>query len=493
MAISFSQIPSNLRVPLFYAELDNSLANTGTQNLRALIIGQMTGTALTANTPVLLQGVGWAKTNAGQGSHLALMAEWYRRRDSFGEVYLLPLADAGSSVAATKTITFTGTPTASGTLYLYVAGVLVPVPVATTQTVTQIATAVAAAINANPDLPFTASPAVGVVTLTARNKGTLGNGLDVRLNYHANRGGQATPAGLTVVIAVGVTGSVDPLSATLTTAFANLADKSFDYVIFPYVDTTSLDTLKAFLADRWAYNRMLYGGAFAAIQGTSGALTTFGAARNDPHISIIGYNDSPTPAFLWAANYAGAAAVSLRADPGLPLQTLPLDVMAPPISSRFDLSTRNTLLFSGVSTFNAGDDGTVRIETAITTYQTNGFGQPDDSYLYLEKLYVLAAMIRRLQAKVTSTFGRMKLASDDAGFRPGVNIVTPNIIRDTLLAEYRGMVRDGLAQDYPSFKASLQVSRNSGNTCRVDALLPVVPIDQLRILAANVQFRTATI
>ncbi|MBX6382080.1 MAG: phage tail sheath subtilisin-like domain-containing protein [Microbispora sp.] len=494
MAISFSQIPSNLRVPLFYAELDNSQANTGTFTQRALIVGQMTSAGtLTPNTPALLQGIGWAKSNAGQGSQLALMAEWYRKRDPFGEVYLLPLADEAGATAATGSVAFTSAATASGTLYLYVSGVLVPVPITTSQTTAQIATAVAAAINANPDLPVTATASTSTVTLTAKNKGTLGNGIDIRLNYRGNRGGEATPAGLGVTITQMSDGATDPLPATFTTAFANLADMPFDFIVFPYTDTNSLDALKAFLADRWAYNRMLYGGAFSAAKGTASTLTTLGAARNDPHVSVMGFNDSPTPAFCWAANYAGAAAVSLRADPGRPLQTLALDVLAPPIQSRFDLATRNTLLWSGVSTHTVGDDGTVRIETAITTYQKNSFGQPDDSYLYVERLYTLAAIIRRLQAKITNTFGRMKLANDDSNFRPGAGIVTPNIIRDLILAEYRAMVRDGLAQDYEAFKASLQVIRNSGNTCRVDALVPAVPIDQLRVLAALIQFRNAQV
>ena len=36
MAVSFSNIPSGIRVPLFYAELDNSQANTATSVLKTL-------------------------------------------------------------------------------------------------------------------------------------------------------------------------------------------------------------------------------------------------------------------------------------------------------------------------------------------------------------------------------------------------------------------------------------------------------------------------
>jgi phage tail sheath gpL-like len=42
MAIGFKNLPANIRVPLFYAETDNSQANSGQSTQRALIIGQMT-------------------------------------------------------------------------------------------------------------------------------------------------------------------------------------------------------------------------------------------------------------------------------------------------------------------------------------------------------------------------------------------------------------------------------------------------------------------
>jgi phage tail sheath gpL-like len=45
--ISFPNIPQNIRVPLFYADIDPSNANTGQQSLRALIVGQM----LTGRSP----------------------------------------------------------------------------------------------------------------------------------------------------------------------------------------------------------------------------------------------------------------------------------------------------------------------------------------------------------------------------------------------------------------------------------------------------------
>lgn len=68
MTVSFSKIPSNLRLPLFYAEVDNSQANSGAQNQRTLIIGQTTiaGNAI-PGIPVISGGVADAKAKGEIG------------------------------------------------------------------------------------------------------------------------------------------------------------------------------------------------------------------------------------------------------------------------------------------------------------------------------------------------------------------------------------------------------------------------------------------
>ncbi|MEB0312213.1 phage tail protein, partial [Pseudomonas sp. 10B1] len=73
MTVPFNNIPTNIRVPLFYAEVDNSQANSGAQTQKTLIIGQITaaGNGI-VNVPVLGQGVTDAQAKGGQGSMLAL-------------------------------------------------------------------------------------------------------------------------------------------------------------------------------------------------------------------------------------------------------------------------------------------------------------------------------------------------------------------------------------------------------------------------------------
>lgn len=498
MAIQFPNIPQNLRVPLFYADLDPSRANTGQFNQRALIVGQITadGTAV-ANKPAISQGKNEARTVGGQGSMLALMTAAYRARDSFGEVWYLPVADDEDALAAAGSIDFTASATATGVLSLYIAAYagspVVTMVCTPTMTPAQLATALAAQVNALPDLPVTAAvdaATTSKVNITAKNKGLAGNDIDVRLNYYGTASGESLPAGLAVTITPMAGGQVNP---ALTTALANLGDMTFDFIAMPYTDAASLNAVRSFLSSttgRWSWSKQLYGHAYGAFRGTLGECQTFGSARNDEHVSIMGFNDSPTPAWILAADITAAAAISCRADPAQPMQTVALaSFLPPPVESRFELTDRNTLLWTGISTFTVADDGTVALENLITTYQVNTFGQPDNSYLEVETMNTLMAVLRRLKIVVTSKYARKKLASNGTRPAPGSNIVTPNTIRADLIADYQAMQDDsGWVQGAEVFAQGLIVEQNQANPNRVDVLYPAVLINQLRIFALLMQF-----
>jgi phage tail sheath gpL-like len=492
--ISFPNIPQNIRVPLFYADLDPSNANTGQQTLRALLIGQIvTGSPGVPDIAQICQGVSATKVLAGQGSMLALQAAAYRKRDQFGEVWLLPLADDAESVAAAGSLNFTSAPTDTGVVSLYIGGQLVSLAVSASMTAAQVASALVAQIGVQPDLPVTAAVDVATTTkvdLTAKNKGLAGNDIDLQLNYGGILAGEATPAGLAVTITAMSSGATNP--SMLATALANLGDQQFDFIAFPYTDSASLSAMQAFLSTqtgRWSWSEQLYGGAYAAYRGTLGTLTTFGVTRNDEHMSIMGFNGSPTPAWVIAADIAAAVAVSALADPAQPLQTVTLATMqAPPRTSRFELTDRNTLLYDGISTFDVADDGTVSIENLITTYQKNSFGDADDSYLEVETMNTLAFVLRDLKSLVTTKYARKKLAADGTRVEPGTNVVTPSTIKSDLIARYQTLEKNGYVQGSAVFAQGLIVQQNSTNPNRVDVLYPAILIDQLRIFALLMQF-----
>ncbi|VWC79043.1 tail protein [Burkholderia aenigmatica] len=489
--VPFRVIPQNYRLPGAIFELDNSQANTGATTQRALVIGQITaaGTA-TPNVPVICGGIGDAQSAGGAGSMLANMIAKYRLNDAFGEVWMLPLTDAVGATAASGTITFTASPSANGTLSLYIGDQLVTVPVSAGDAVATTAANVATAINAVAGIPVTAAASNGVVTVTAVNKGACGNEIAMQFNYRGTAAGEVLPAGLTYAIAAMAGGATNP---TLTTALANLGMTSFDFIANPYNDASSLDAVKALLNDqtgRWSYLEQLYGHSFGGFSGTFAASTTLGLTRNNQHETLLPADSSPTPSWLWAAALAGQAAVSVRADPGVPLQSLPLNgILAPPVPKRWQPSLRNTLLFDGMSTFTVADDGTVMTENIVTTYQKNAQGVADDSYLEVETMYQLTLEIRTLQAMLSSKYSRSKLADDGSRPPAGSNLVTPSTIKADIIALYNERVDAGYVQGKAAFAAALVVQKNTANPNRVDILWPATPVNQMRTFATLVQFR----
>ncbi|STJ26742.1 phage tail sheath protein [Citrobacter braakii] len=147
------------------------------------------------------------------------------------------------------------------------------------------------------------------------------------------------------------------------------------------------------------------------------------------------------------------------------------------------------MLYSGISTFTVQSDNSIQIENVITTYQLNGYGQPDDSYLQVETLFLLMFCMRDMRSIVTSKFGRVKLAKDGTRFAPGSALVTPSTIKAELIAEYQSLEWQGYVQDSKGFAAGLIVEQNASNPNRVDVLWDGILINQLRIFAVLAQFR----
>lgn len=486
--IGFQKYPVSNRVPGVYEEIDATKANTGTQNLTTLIIGQQLSTGtMTAGQPVLCMGVTDTANKAGNGSMLANMVARYRRLDNFGTVYLLPLADDGSSVKATGTIAFTAAATAAGTLPVYIGEDIVNVGITSGMTTAQIATAVQTAIAASPYLPVTATVSTNTVTLTAKNGGLTGNDIQINIAYGGAPAGQSVPAGVAYTITALASGATNPV---LTTPLLNLADQPFDFIILPYSDTTSLNSIQSFLdqtTGRWSWNRMIWGQCFGAFRGTLGAATTLLTARNDPNMCIMPFNNSITPAWLWATDIGAAAAVSIRADPAVPIQYVGINAVAPPIASRFVFSDRQTLLSTGGATFLCNADGSVSIERLVTTYTTNPAGAPDTAYLDVETGACLTYVNRDLRNFLLTTYPRKVLVSDSTPAPTNSNRVNARTVRAALIGRYY-FLQDfvGIVQNADQFAQQVQVL-NAGNGL-VQVLAPVQLANQLRQIAMLVQF-----
>lgn len=493
MTVQFNQIPPNLRVPLFYAEV-NAGQSPYEGPSRTLLIGQMgSDGSATANTPVILSGD--PQPQMGVGSMLSEMAIWARQNNPFGEIWMLPVPDP-SGVKQTFTVTIaSGIAGNSGTIALYIAGELIQVGVGTTDTDATVATNLSAAINEGYvkfgrmlQFPVVASVASNVVTLTARHFGTLFAKLDIRTNLVGNEG--PLQQYLTVAAATAGTG-VPSLSAGL----AALGDQEFDYIVSPYSDAVSLGAVKPFLdgiSGRWSPMQQIYGHHLTVMFDTFSNLSAYGAGLNDPNCSILGVAESPSPPWRWAAAYGSAIAsdknlggtVDQAYRISMPVQTLALEGIYPPFNrvNWFSITQRQTLYQDGIAGFVVQRDGTVSLDRCVTTYQTNSYNQPDITWLDIETRLQMVYFVRYMRQRITQDYGRCALVDDNPTGNPG--LVSPKILKAACITAYNELQTGGLVENVDTFAQALVVERSTDPN-RVNAYLPVDVVNQFRVFAAN--------
>jgi len=208
MPISFNNIPADLKIPLYWVEVDPSQAGIPMIHQPSLLVGIATSLGDAPRDVAIAIGTqAQADHHFGQGSELARMFKTFFANNFANEVWGLPVNEPTGAVAATATITVSVAPTDAGTIHLYIAGQHVPINIGGTDTPTMIATEIAAQINDTVDLPVSATSAAAVVTLTARWKGVTGNDIRIDLNYYGTIGGEQLPPGLGLTLPPGAAGT----------------------------------------------------------------------------------------------------------------------------------------------------------------------------------------------------------------------------------------------------------------------------------------------
>lgn len=488
MSISFNQVPSNLRVPLFFAEFDNSRAVQGgaLQEYKTLMIGPklVSGTKAALSAPELITNEDQAKELFGAGSVLADMAAKYLANTKIIPLYCVAMDDLLAGVKAAGKITFSGAPTKAGIASFMIGGKNIKIGVSTSDTPTTLATALAAAITGDSDLVVTgvvnANP--GEVDIVAKNKGDHGNEIDLSHSYFL---GEELPAGVTVAVTALTGGAGNP---DLDDVWPVIGESQYLIFVTPYLDAANLIKVEAELTSRFGPIRQNDGYGIYAKRGTVGTLSTFGNSRNSQFTTVLGMKGPSSP---WQFSAAMAAQIGLAAqnDPARPFQTLALvGIFAPKDADRFTLEERNTLLFNGIATFFVDAGGNVLLETIITTYKKNAFNSPDISYLYLNTLLTLSYLRFDLKARITSRFPRHKLANDGGRYAPGQAVVTPNSVKAEVISKFREWEEKALVENFSQFKNDLIVERNKDNPNRLDILMSPDTVNQLIVVGCKIQF-----
>jgi phage tail sheath gpL-like len=274
-------------------------------------------------------------------------------------------------------------------------------------------------------------------------------------------------------------------------ARAAVASDWYTDVVCPFSDTDNVIQLEADGARRWAGTVMTDAHYYIGKHGTYGALASWGNVRNSPNVSYIGGSNSPSSPWKWGAALAGICAFEAKQDPARPYQTLVLPrtkVLAPPVEDRFGLDAREQLLKDGISTWWVDDDGSIRLDNIITSYQRNANGYEDTSYLQLETVKTLSFLRYSMRARIAQRFPRHKAASDSFERRPGQLVARPMDIRDELISLAYDWQDAGLVENIEQFKADLVVERDDQNPNRFNTIVPPDLVNQFRVFAARIDF-----
>jgi phage tail sheath gpL-like len=493
-------IPVSWRMPLFWLQVDPSMAGLGVPQLVALMVGhKLEEGAAPDNVPVPIGSKAQATAAFGPGSMLEAMFNKFFDNNFSTLVWGLPIPSPAAGTPAHGTITVATDATDAGSLYVYIAGQKVGVRVHAGDTKDVIATNLATQINAVSSMPVDAVAATGVVTLTCKWDGITGNDIDIRDNYLGTRGGEKLPPGVTLTYSNPNTPS--SLGGKLgsgsgvpdcTTAIANLGEANFEYVALPFTDTNTMldwNFEYGFEDGRWSWLREQYGMCFQARRATYADHIIWAQDNNFPVLSVMAVEvDTPSPVWEWSAAYCSMGARAFNADPARPLQTLGLQKIWPaPLHTRFSITENNNMW--GLARQRVGSQQVPIILRESTTYQFNEYGVPDDAYEVLTTLATLARLFRDLKADITSKFPRHKLCDDDTRLGPGQAAVSPKIIKAEIIAYYEYEEYLGLCENSREFKRHLIVERNVQDPNRLDVLFPPDIINQLRVMAVLGQFR----
>lgn len=495
----------------------------GLNEQRVLFVGQKTSDGSTSSGALERSILDVADIDArfGKRSMLSQMLRAARLINKKTQFDAIGLADAGGAVKAAGSIAFSGTATANGTLTFEVASAknqTFKLDVTSGQTAAIVGTALYALLNADTKAPFTvADDTSGTVTITAANGGTVGNGMLLRVS--------GTVAGLTTALTAFTAGATDP---TLTSVFDVISDIRYQTIVWPGVYT--LSTLTSLLTTRFnTTNDVLDGVGIFTKTDTLSNLKTAATGANNPCLVYFGNKAVSTSIYkgshlkemndVVSAEFAAIRSLRLTEDAnladvivttsgpldqfgGLSLATIPyfnsplvnLSVSEP--GTFWSDIERTELEGAGISVIgpNRARNGTI-VGQVFTTKTTDGVGNPDTSFKYLNTLDASSVGREYFFNNLKKRYVQSRLTNGD--ILPGRSIENKDTIRAFCVRLYSVMAKSGVYQDgrdaVKAYNGSLSVDvvLNSGaGKVTITQAPPLV--GQLRQILGTIQVSFGT-
>lgn len=487
--IAFNEIPYSWRAKGVYGEVKPRYDRKGLTDwpAKVLILGQRlasgVGNSLTSY-PITRpdQAIGIF----GAGSQAAQMVDAFKGANRTTEVWAMGLDDAVGT-AAVWALMLTGGPTSSGTLVVWIHGKRIAVGVSVGDTVTTIAAALATAINAETSLAVTATSAAGVVSLTAKHKGTCGNFIDIRVNYWAD---EITPAGITTAITQTTVGATDP---SIALALAAIVNTWFTDIVIAWTDSANMSLLEADLVRRYQAMGKMDAHSYTAIQGTYGTVTTWSSTRNSPFVTTLPMKGAMHAPWQIAAALGGVASYHLTNDPSRQLGSLVLPgILAPRDADQYIDTEQNLMLNKGLSTWDALSDGTVVLNRVVTNYTKSTLNVADDAWLDIMVPKTNSRIRYDWNVFASLQYPRHKLADDGAPsvYNPDNSgiVVTPKTMLASWVARVKKYADAGWVEDIEYTKVNSFFERNAADKNRLDGRQAYRIIGNLIVLAGSMEF-----
>lgn len=483
-------------------------ASPGTAPMRACLLaskGTGVGT-ITADTQlVTLAGADDAKTLLGAGvpGHLTAKAIFAEYPLALVDL-VAPAEPAGD--AATQTVTFDDTTpvTVSRTVTVEIAGREIQIVWSAGETDIAAATKLVAAIAAQTnDLPVTAGNGAGslaVVTITFKQKGTIGNDCLLYLTVADGTGGSVALGG--AALAGGTTESV------LTTALSTIAGREYD-IIIPCLSNTDVDAASATSGPgrlKTHIQNLDHGFSAKLQQGVIGATgslsaTKTGAAQHDfGPFEYIFCNAARSLPCEFAGAEAGARLRDEAIDPAANrIGTLYRAVLYGArdlVANTLTEAQVEDALQSGVTPVTYTANGEERVSRPITTYFKDTAGNPDDRILDVSRVTGTYAVAKDLRSALPAEFPHAKLSAD---LPPGDDALPEGVIevrdvRAFVIARLRFWQQRGVIRrdklDAAIADGTLIVRVNPSDASQCDIVLPlsiVPPLAKFSVVVQKVQ------
>lgn len=451
-----------------------------------LIVGQMvaTGTAAAGLPYDMLRDTD-GETLFGPGSITDFMVK--AAFQAFPNLKLTAVGVTEAGTKATSTLTIATNALINCQLVVRIAGVSVAVEIAAADTPTVIAAALALAINANTSLPVTASAAAGVVTLTAKNGGTIGNTIQLRAVFSST----TALIGTTIAGATATTGAMGQVvsgagAVSIATVLAGLTAKRFHEVALGLDDSASGIVAKTWINSQSDAEHGFGGFVHQALTGTLSACTTVALAINGARNLVHGLYGSES----WAPDIAAAvAAVHASEEVATkPLGTLVLTgIIPPPLDKQWIRTETRNLLDNGVTPLVAQAGTAVAILRSVITGVKNAAGNFDYSTLDSTITRGFDDLRDNVILMFNTNYARSRWADSDTDGLLPPDVATPAKVQQDLIDVCRDAESRGICQQVEALKSQIVVEK-VGTQCQFS--IPANIVDGMHEkLGAIVLFR----